>query len=65
MCFDEIVPDIRVALGNGFLEVPRHQYGREKAEDKGEHQSKADPVFDWRVSLFRIVNGWFTKNANA
>src|ERR1700676_3481395 len=23
--------------------VPRHQHGREKAEDKGEHQSKPNP----------------------
>jgi hypothetical protein len=26
------------------LIVPRHQHGREKAEDKGEHQSKANPI---------------------
>jgi hypothetical protein len=25
------------------FEVPRHQHGREKAEDEGEHQSKPNP----------------------
>jgi hypothetical protein len=24
--------------------VPRHQHGREKAKDKGKHQSKANPI---------------------